>query len=156
MAKKSWHLDRRTFLRSSCGISLGLPFLDSMAAETNRTQTQSYPGRLCCIYFPYGIVDLTSEDGWWPSGKGRVFQFSPTLKPLETFRKDVTLFQEFQHPRVKVGGHQSADFFSNGCRYANQLELGVGRSCQRPGQCLRHARSPCRWAGRYRCVGSDE
>ena len=33
MAKKSWHLDRREFLRGS-GVALALPFLDAMCPST--------------------------------------------------------------------------------------------------------------------------
>src|SRR5947208_5455051 len=114
MAQKSWHLNRRTFLVGS-GLSLGLPFLEGMAAAAPAAQT-AQPNRLFCAYFPFGIVNFTPDNpnaewGWWPLGEGRDFRFSRTLKPLETFRDDVTFFQGFQHNRVKVGGHQSADFF---------------------------------------------
>jgi hypothetical protein len=122
MGQKSWHLDRRTFLMGS-GLFLGLPYLECMAGS-RAAAPRLAPNRLCCIYFPFGIADIPERDAqaeysWWPRGEGRTFQFNRTLRPLEPFRDDVTFFQGFEHPHVKVGGHQSADFFLTGADTRN-------------------------------------
>lgn len=114
MRHKSWHLDRRTFLVGS-GLSLGLPVLDGMAATAPPTQ----PSRMFCVYFPFGVAQLAETDdnaawGWWPIGGERDFRLSNTLKPLEAYRDSATFFQGFQHDRVKVPGHNSANFFLTG------------------------------------------
>ncbi len=118
MSQPSWHLDRRTFLRGA-GLALGLPYLECMAAAAPSSTPRPLPNRLCCIYFPFGIADIpandpTAEWGWWPLGEGRNFRLSRTLQPLAPFREEVTFFQGFDHDRVRVGGHQSADYFLTG------------------------------------------
>ena len=51
--RKSWQLDRRTFLRGA-GTSLALPWLNGMAWATQR---QSLPPG-CVFYFHYGVPFL--------------------------------------------------------------------------------------------------
>ena len=117
MAAKSWHLDRRTFLLGT-GVSLGLPWLECMSAESAPKQTQ--PKRLASMYFGFG-VGLPKEDGeqaqwrWFPDGEGRDFQFTETLKPLEAHREDVSVLGGLSHPNGrKMGGHDTGDTFLTG------------------------------------------
>ena len=49
--KKSWHLDRRTFLRGS-GIALTLPWLESMSLAAD---AQDSAVRMASVYFPFGV-----------------------------------------------------------------------------------------------------
>src|SRR5688572_17137911 len=82
------HLSRRTFLRSG-GVALGLPLLDAMvpaATALSRTAASPRP-RLGFIYFPYGAV----MNQWTPAQVGSGFELSPNLKPLEPFRKQLTI-----------------------------------------------------------------
>jgi len=114
MTKKSWHLDRRTFLMGT-GVSLGLPWLECMAGQD--TKPDNPPRRLCAMYFGFG-VGLPQEDSeqakwrWFPSGEGRDFQFTEVLKPLEGHRENVTVLGGLSHPNGrKMGGHDTADTF---------------------------------------------
>jgi len=124
MTKKSWYLDRRTFLMGT-GVSLGLPWLECMGGENAKQDNQ--PKRICAMYFGFG-VGLPSEDSdqakwrWFPSGEGRDFQFTEVLKPLEAHRDNVTVLSGLSHPNGrKMGGHDTADTFLTASYLNNKL-----------------------------------
>ena len=52
MARPSWHLDRRTFLRGA-GLSLALPWLEAMA---NADPPAERPKRFCAFFFGNGVA----------------------------------------------------------------------------------------------------
>ena len=55
MSKKSWHLDRRTFIRG-LGVSCMLPFFEGMAMTSfSKFAEPKSPKRLCFLYFPNGV-----------------------------------------------------------------------------------------------------
>jgi hypothetical protein len=82
------HLSRRTFLRGA-GVAVGLPLLEAMIpASTALSQTAAKPApRMGFIYFPHGAI----MDRWTPSTEGVDFELSPILKPLEKFKKQLTI-----------------------------------------------------------------
>jgi hypothetical protein len=82
------HLSRRTFLKGA-GVAVGLPLLDAMVpAATALAQTVARPRpRLGFIYFPHGAI----MNQWTPAQEGRDFELTPILKPLEPFRKQLTI-----------------------------------------------------------------
>lgn len=117
--QKSWHLDRRTFLKGT-GVALSLPYLECMAAGSAKTPTAELPRRMCCLYFPFGVA-LPPEGGedsdwnWFPKGDGRTFEFRNTLRGLEPLREDVTILGGMSHPHGrKMGGHDTGDIFLTG------------------------------------------
>ncbi len=77
-------VDRRMFLRG-VGATLALPFLDSMtpALAAPRKATP----RLSFMYIPNGA----NIKAWTPTGTGKDFTFSPTLKALEAYRDRVNV-----------------------------------------------------------------
>lgn len=119
MPQKSWHLDRRTFLRG-CGVSLALPLLDCMQAVATPSGQSNQPKRFCAVYFPYGIVIRKEETedsqwNWFPSGSGRDYTFNNTLKSLEPLRNQLTILSGLSHPNGrKMGGHDTADIWLTG------------------------------------------
>jgi hypothetical protein len=78
------------------------------------------------MYFGFG-VSLPKEDGehaqwrWFPKGEGRDFQFTETLKPLETHREKLTVLGGLSHPNGrKMGGHDTGDTFLTGAFLNNK------------------------------------
>src|SRR6267154_2708167 len=78
------HISRRTFLRSSVGVTMALPFLDAMVpAQTPLTKTAAQPlQRFGFVYVPHGSI----MKDWTPAQEGVGFEFSPILKTVERFR----------------------------------------------------------------------
>jgi hypothetical protein len=82
------HLSRRTLLRGA-GAALALPLLDAMIpASTAFAQTAAAPRpRMGFVYFPHGAI----MSQWTPAADGRDFELPPLLKPLEPFKKQLTI-----------------------------------------------------------------
>ena len=116
MARKSWHLDRRSFLHGS-GVTLALPFLECMAADAS---VAAVPRRFCAVYFPYGIVQRSekskaAEWNWFPEAPGRGYRFNRSLAPLEPLRSELTVLGGLSHPNGRnMGGHDTADTWLTG------------------------------------------
>ena len=127
MARKSWHLDRRTFIRGT-GLSLGLPWLDCMTPAASAAPAErSVAKRMCALYFGFG-VGLPKEDSahakwrWFPDGEGNEFQFTETLKPLEAHRENLTVIGGLSHPNGRrMGGHDTGDTFLTAAYLNNKM-----------------------------------
>jgi hypothetical protein len=127
------HLSRRTFLRGT-GVSLALPFLDSMVpAATALAQSAARPQtRMGCIYIPHGAT----MDKWTPAQEGTGFQFSDILQPLEPFRDRVCVVSNLAHAPVApwsgedTGGAENhvraAAVFLSGAHPVKKNEAFVG------------------------------
>jgi hypothetical protein len=80
---------RRTALKG-IGATIGLPLLESMipaATAWADTPAGKTPKRFAFIGFPHGAI----MDRWSPKETGTDFTISPILKPLEPFRKHLTI-----------------------------------------------------------------
>ena len=84
ITKKS--ISRRTMLRGM-GASVALPLLDAMVpAMTALAQSAARPvTRFGAVYVPNGVI----PGRWFPTTEGAGFEFTPTLKPLESFREQL-------------------------------------------------------------------
>lgn len=124
-------LDRRKFLRGVSGFALALPALETFAkpVATNKKRFASF-------YMPDGVPMPLKEDpafqdwSWFPHGRGREFQFTKCLEPLEPLRNEVTIISGMSHPAVRnVHGHSNADQFLTGANtggsgeYRNSISL---------------------------------
>ena len=87
-------IPRRTVLRG-LGVTVALPLLDSMVpAATALAQTPAAPtSRFGFVYVPHGSIMRQ----WTPAQEGANFEFSPILKPLESFRKHVTVLSNLSN-----------------------------------------------------------
>ena len=97
LTKKS--LSRRTMLRGA-GAAIALPFLGAMVPSfTALAKTPANPlRRFGAIFVPLG-----ERPGYWtPPTVGENFEFSPILKPLEAYRKSLTVVSDLCDP---VDGH---------------------------------------------------
>src|SRR5579884_211262 len=94
-------LPRRTFLRG-IGTAVALPLLDAMAPAASAAE--SLPKRLGFIYVPHG-ADMPS---WTPQNTGENFELSPSLKPLEPFKKSTTVITNLKRGGTVVEMHAGA------------------------------------------------
>src|SRR6188768_2774985 len=95
-------MQRRTFLRGM-GVTVALPFLESMApAMTPLAQSPAKPPlRFGAVYLPNGCV----MDNWTPKTTDGTLEILPILKPLESFRNQMTLVGNLS----RAGGKNSTD-----------------------------------------------
>lgn len=113
-------LSRRTVLRGA-GVTLALPWLEAMAASSKSAKTTGdLPKRFCAIQFPFGVA-MPKEGtpdrqwGWFPIGegkKGKPFELTNPLRPLEPILDKTTIFSGLSHPRCRsMNGHDTGDIF---------------------------------------------
>jgi hypothetical protein len=86
MSNSRHALSRRTFIRGA-GTCLALPWLEAMTPAYAGPETVKGPTRLGVLFMPNGV----REDEWTPSGKGRDFEFSKTLRPLSSFKEQLLI-----------------------------------------------------------------
>lgn len=99
---KSWQISRRRALRG-LGATVALPFLQAMVPPGVRVDNyieKNRPKRLAVFYFPNGV----RQDHWTPGQIGRQFDMSPTLRPLEAYKKDLLILGELKNNLVDVQG----------------------------------------------------
>jgi hypothetical protein len=83
------HVPRRAVLKG-VGAAVSLPLLDSMIPASTAwadTPAGKLPKRFGFIGFPHGAI----MDRWAPADTGANFTMSAILKPLEPFRKHMTI-----------------------------------------------------------------
>ena len=85
-------MNRRHFLRAA-GVTLGLPFLESLAKAA-----QIAPQRFAFIYTPNGY----NQAAFLPKTTGANWELTPTLSPLAKVKNDITLVTGLD--RQFVGG----------------------------------------------------
>jgi len=136
MTRKSWRLDRRTFLRGA-GVTCALPYLEAMAPRAGAARSdaagQAAPRRLCYVFFPNGASVPSENDEanrkwrWFPSGEGRDFEFTEVLASLEPFRDKLSVFGGLSHPLSReLLGHLAGDTWltagdMRGDQYRNRI-----------------------------------
>ncbi|MDE0863127.1 MAG: DUF1552 domain-containing protein [Rubripirellula sp.] len=109
MAVKSWHLQRRTFLRGA-GVSLTLPFMNAMASGGEQQALESLPKRAAFIFFPNGVSlppekDPQHEDWYWfPKGEGKNYEFRTSQASLNPYREDISVISGLSHPQNRNSG----------------------------------------------------
>ena len=88
-------LSRRAVLRGF-GATLALPLLDAMVpALTAAAKTAAAPvQRFGAVFVPMG----ERPSHWTPATTGVGFEFSPILKPIESFRDSVVLVSNLDRP----------------------------------------------------------
>jgi hypothetical protein len=94
-------LARRTFLRG-VGAAVALPLMDSMSPAASAAELPS--PRVGFVYVPHG-ADMPS---WTPANAGANFDFSPTLRTLEPFRKSTVVISNLKRAGTVVEMHAGA------------------------------------------------
>ncbi len=83
------HIPRRSVLQG-IGATIALPLMDAMIPASTawaETAAGKAPKRFAFVGFPHGAI----MDHWSPQETGADFTMSPILKPLEPFRKHMTI-----------------------------------------------------------------
>ncbi len=97
-------LPRRAFVRGM-GTVLGLPLLDAMVPALTALQRTPAVGvrRMGFVYLPNGVaMNFKGVNYWRPVGEGTQFEFSQILKPLESFRSQMTVLSGLTHRQADV------------------------------------------------------
>ncbi|MEC3907888.1 DUF1552 domain-containing protein [Tamlana sp. 2201CG12-4] len=117
MAKKSWHLDRRTFIKG-LGVACMIPYMESMGMNSlsSFAEKRDIPKRLCYLYFPNGVAMPPKESpehskwNWFPLKDGTDYELTQSLSSLAPFRKDMSILGGLSHPFSRsVLGHIAGD-----------------------------------------------
>ena len=103
-------LSRRTVLRGM-GVTLALPLLDAMVPALSMAATAAKPvRRYGFFYMPNGVaMNHTGVNYWKPQTVGADFEFSTILKPLEPFRKQVTVVSGLHNRSAESLGDGNGD-----------------------------------------------
>ena len=97
-------LPRRTFLRG-IGATLALPLLDAMVPAMGSARAAAAPlTRFGFVYVPHGVI----LDKFIPAAEGPDFEFKPIMKPVESFRNQLTVLSNIMGPPDGGGGHSGA------------------------------------------------
>ncbi len=129
MAEKSWHLQRRTFLRGT-GVSLALPFMNAMAVGGEQQALKGLPKRAAFIFFPNGVSlpkenDPQHEDWYWfPKGEGKDYEFRTSQASLNPYREDISVISGLSHP----ANRNSGDAHVNPTGYLTSKDIVKGKT----------------------------
>jgi hypothetical protein len=100
ITKKS--LSRRTFLQGA-GVSLALPFLDSMVPALSAA-SRPVP-RLGFIYIANGVI----QKQWNPATTGALTQLPPILQPLDALKEHLNVISGLAHLQADTFGDGTGD-----------------------------------------------
>src|SRR6056297_1362135 len=84
----SWHINRRTFLRSAAGPLLPLPFLNLMQGSALAAEAEQPPVRFVTLFKPNGVHPPS-----WNIHGGEEFDFrlSPQMQPFAKHKDDLSI-----------------------------------------------------------------
>ncbi|MFN9717136.1 MAG: DUF1552 domain-containing protein [Planctomycetota bacterium] len=99
MTPQSALASRRNFLRGT-GVSLCLPWLESLGGIAHAAEAGREPRRLLLICLPLGIY----RDSFMPKQSGREYEMPEYLARLTDLRDRFTVVSGLEHPGVS-GGH---------------------------------------------------
>lgn len=113
-------LNRRAALQG-LGATIGLPWLESLgraAWDAGNPAAGKPPVRLAWLYVPNGV----HMPNWRPGTEGKLTELTPTLKPLETLRNQVSILTGLTADKARPNGDGPGDHaralsaFLTGCQ----------------------------------------
>src|SRR5436190_5378914 len=94
-------ISRRTLLRGA-GVTMALPWLESMPVWGATTATSQFPKRFAVMFMGNGV----NGNNWWAKGSGADMKLSKTLQPLEPVKNKINVINGlFNKPAVGMGIH---------------------------------------------------
>jgi len=110
-AQRHAAFSRRHFLRG-LGACVALPAFESLAPLKTLAAPAgkvAAPVRAAFLFFPNGAI----PGAWWPKDEGKDFEFSRTLKPLESFRQHIQVLGGLDQ-KAAYGGPDGAGDHARG------------------------------------------
>ena len=112
MSRKSWQIDRRTFLKGT-GVAVAVPYLNAMERAVG---AQEPIQRICFVSFPNGASMPKEHDPewgrwrWFPHDPGADYEFTDVLSSLAPLRSKFSLMGGLSHPLSReLLGHLAGD-----------------------------------------------
>ena len=96
-------LSRRTVLRG-LGVSLALPWLESVSAIAGEAPGANAPVRLACLFSGNGFHGKE----WWAKGKGGGMELGRVLEPLKGVREKLLFIRGLYNPEALKGNIHSS------------------------------------------------
>ena len=93
--KSSKGISRRTVLRGA-GVTMALPWLESLPAFAGTTGPNAFPQRFAVLFMGNGV----NEDHWDAQGSGAAMTLSKTLAPLEPLKHKINVIHGLYHKRA--------------------------------------------------------
>ena len=133
-------VSRRTMLKGA-GVSLALPFLDSMVpAQTPLAKTAARPRtRFCAIEMVHGSAGSTAygseKNMWSPAKAGTDWEFTEILEPLKDFRDHLTIIShtDLRPAGAFIDAEEGGDHFRSAAVYLSaahpKLTMGSDILC---------------------------
>lgn len=123
---------RRAFLRG-CGLTLALPWLESLAWATEQASAQQNkssepPVRFACLFFSNGVEPAH----WWAKGEGAGMKVGAGLEPMQPFCEDLVFLrglyneQAATHKSAHLG--RSPNLLSGAWVSTDQSDIRVGKT----------------------------
>lgn len=107
MSARKFPISRRTLLRGA-GVSLALPWLEAMAPTSVLASSKlpRQPVRMAMLYMPNGV----NTSMWFPEGRGRDFELSPSLEPIADLKDQLLVFRNLWNQGARGGdGHYAKE-----------------------------------------------
>jgi len=93
------NVSRRVLLKG-LGITVALPWLESLPALANAPVAKKAPQRFACLFIGDGI----SPPHWWAKGRGADMELGSSLEPLAAFKEKINVIDGLFN-REGDGGH---------------------------------------------------
>ena len=100
--KSADRISRRTVLRGA-GVTMALPWLESLPAFADTTAPAAFPKRFAVLFMGNGV----NEDHWSAEGSGADMKLSKTLAPLEPLKHKINVINGLFNKRGHRSGHSS-------------------------------------------------
>ncbi|MEO8368926.1 MAG: DUF1552 domain-containing protein [Candidatus Solibacter sp.] len=97
--KSAYRISRRTVLRGA-GVTMALPWLESLPAFADATTPAALPKRFAVLFMGNGV----NEDHWDAQGSGAEMTLSKTLSPLEPLKGKINVIHGLFHKRATGQG----------------------------------------------------
>src|SRR6202790_3620223 len=99
MPKSIRSVSRRTVLHGA-GVTMALPWLESLSAFADTSSPAAFPKRFAVLFMGNGV----NEDHWTAEGSGPAMKLGKTLAPLEPLKHKINVIHGLFHKRATGQG----------------------------------------------------